>query len=63
MQNLVHFLRNDAGAVTVDFVVLTAAICTLGAAVVFTVTRGSELAAERIGSSLQSAEIPPVGPN
>ena len=42
MTNLVSkFLNDDEGAITVDFVVLVAAICTLGLVVVTSISRGA----------------------
>lgn len=35
------FLREEEGAITVDFVVLVAAICTLGLVVVTSISRGA----------------------
>ncbi len=56
------FLSDDAGAVTVDFVILTAAICTLGAAIVLTVIGGARDVGDTTTSSLTTATIDPVGP-
>ena len=38
---LSRFLRDDAGAVTVDFVVIVAAICTLGLVIVVIISNGA----------------------
>lgn len=40
MTNLRNFLRDDAGAVTIDWVALTAGILLLGIAVVYAIFRG-----------------------
>ena len=41
MENVCQFFRDERGAVTVDWVVLTAAIVGLGAAVITTVANGA----------------------
>lgn len=51
------FRANEAGAVTVDWVVLTAAIVGLGAAVLTSVSNGAEVMASNIEQELQT-EIP-----
>ena len=51
------FRANEAGAVTVDWVVLTAAIVGLGAAVLTSVSNGAEVMASNIDQELQ-IEIP-----
>lgn len=51
------FRANEAGAVTVDWVVLTAAIVGLGAAVLTSVSNGAEVMASNIDQELQT-EIP-----
>ena len=55
------FLDDDSGAVTTDFVVLTAAICTLGAVVVLTVVTGAQATSNATRNALSSAELPDVG--
>ena len=50
-----NFRNDESGAVTVDWVVLTAAIVGLGIAVVASVRSGSEDVAEAIGTNLTSA--------
>ena len=50
-----NFRNDESGAVTVDWVVLTAAIVGLGIAVVATVRGGAENMAESIGTSLDTA--------
>ncbi|SFR32607.1 hypothetical protein SAMN04488005_0340 [Yoonia tamlensis] len=55
MLNFIKNFRNDEdGAVTVDFVVLTAAIVVLGLAVGAAVSSGAEDLANRIENSLDS---------
>ncbi|MDG1118798.1 MAG: hypothetical protein P8N72_16985 [Flavimaricola sp.] len=51
------FRANESGAVTVDWVVLTAAIVGLGAAVLTSVSNGAEVMASNIDQELQT-EIP-----
>jgi hypothetical protein len=55
------FCTDDAGAVTVDWVVLTAAVVGLGLAVVASVRTGANSVASQISSSLSSAAVTPVG--
>ncbi len=50
-----NFRNDESGAVTVDWVVLTAAIVGLGIAVVATVRGGAEDMAESIETSLGTA--------
>ena len=58
MLNFIKNFRNDEdGAVTVDWVVLTAAIVGLGAAVLTSVSNGAEVMASNIDQELQT-EIP-----
>lgn len=55
---LIENFRNDeAGAVTVDWVVLTAAIVGLGLAVIASVRTGANSVASQIQTSLSAAEI------
>lgn len=61
--NLINNFRNDeSGAVTVDWVVLTAAIVGLGIAVVASVRTGVTGMGERINTSLATGTINGVGP-
>jgi len=53
--NIKNFAADESGAVTVDWVVLTAAIVGLGIAVVFSVRGGVEDMGERISNSLGDA--------
>lgn len=59
---LKRFGADQSGAVTVDFVVLTAAICTLGAAIAITVITGARHVSDSTSESLSSAELPLIGP-
>lgn len=60
--NMIENFRNDeSGAVTVDWVVLTAAIVGLGIVVVASVRTGTTSVAEQIESSLTSATIAELG--
>ncbi|MCC5955861.1 MAG: hypothetical protein JJU07_07155 [Natronohydrobacter sp.] len=56
------FGADQSGAVTVDFVVLTAAICTLGATIAITVIAGTRHVGDTTSESLSSAELPLIGP-
>jgi Flp pilus assembly pilin Flp len=59
---LIENFRNDeAGAVTVDWVVLTAAIVGLGLAVIASVRTGANSVASQIQTSLQSATVVTLG--
>jgi len=54
-------LRQDEnGAVTIDWVLLTAAILTLGSIVGASVSAGAENMADNTGTELQSATVPEV---
>jgi Flp pilus assembly pilin Flp len=55
------FHNNESGAVTVDWVVLTAAIVGLGLAVVSSVRTGTLGLADQIEASLGSATVAPLG--
>lgn len=55
------FLRGEAGAVTVDWVVLTAATIGLGLLVVSQVSRGAVALGSAIGNSLAGASVQPLG--
>ncbi len=59
--NIKNFAADESGAVTVDWVVLTAAIVGLGIAVVASVRTGSESVAGNIQSSLSNATIACLG--
>lgn len=52
------FLSDDDGAITVDFVVLTAAICTLGLLVLLIFTPGATALANDIQAFLANVETP-----
>ncbi|MBM1221558.1 hypothetical protein JQU17_11695 [Ponticoccus sp. SC2-23] len=49
------FIRDEDGAVTVDWVVLTAAVVGLGIAVLTSVSNGAEQMAENIETELNTA--------
>jgi Flp pilus assembly pilin Flp len=55
------FLADDSGAVTVDWVVLTAAIVGLGLAVVTSVRSGVGSLGTNISNSLSSASVATLG--
>ncbi len=46
------FVGDESGAITVDFVVLTAALATFGLVIVVFITNGSTSMSEEIGSEL-----------
>lgn len=56
-----NFRNDESGAVTVDWVVLTAAIVGLGLAVITSVQRGAGTLASNIQTSLSSATVTPLG--
>lgn len=51
------FLNDESGAVTVDWVVLTAAIVGLGIAVVASVSGGMNTLADGVSTSLADGEV------
>ena len=55
--NIKNFAADESGAVTVDWVVLTAAIVGLGIAVVASVRGGVNNVAEEIGGSMSGVKI------
>lgn len=54
---LIKFLKDEDGAVTVDWVVLTAAIVGLGIAVLTSVSGGTTSLADKISSNLSNQTI------
>jgi Flp pilus assembly pilin Flp len=62
MLNFIKNFRNDEdGAVTVDFVVLTAAIVVLGLAVGAAISNGAGGLGNRIGGELANRPVGPSG--
>ena len=59
--NIKNFAADESGAVTVDWVVLTAAIVGLGIAVITSVRTGVGSVASEIEASLDSAEVTRLG--
>lgn len=57
LKRMFAFLRDEAGAVTVDWVVLTAAVVGFGAAVIVNVKGGSEQLASKIDTSVRSVPV------
>jgi Flp pilus assembly pilin Flp len=55
------FRKDESGAVTVDWVVLTAAIVGLGIAVVASVRGGADRLASQIQTSLSGARVATLG--
>ena len=51
------FLKDESGAVTVDWVVLTAAVVGLGIAVLTSVQGGTEALADKISTNLAAANV------
>ncbi|WP_114286268.1 hypothetical protein [Candidatus Halocynthiibacter alkanivorans] len=51
-KNMFRFLRDESAAVTVDWVVLTAAIVGLGVAVIGTIKTGSETTATNVRNAI-----------
>lgn len=54
---LTKFLQDDDGAITVDFVVLTAAICTLGLIVVLLFSGSTTGLANEIQTALNNINV------
>ncbi|WP_417257942.1 Flp family type IVb pilin [Celeribacter sp.] len=52
-----RFNRDEDGAVTVDWVVLTAAVVGLGVAVLSTVSKGTKSLGSKISTDLQSRTV------
>ena len=59
--NIKNFAADESGAVTVDWVVLTAAIVGLGIAVIASVRDGTTSVGDAIQTSLESATIDNLG--
>ena len=59
--NIKTFAADESGAVTVDWVVLTAAIVGLGIAVIASVRTGTQDIGDKIQASLTSATIADLG--
>lgn len=57
---LTTFLKSEDGAVTVDWMLLTAALLTLGIVVGYAVSHGAETMAENTGNELGTAQVPEV---
>ena len=57
MSNLLRFSRDDSGAVTVDWVVLTAFIVTIGAVSLLSVAGGAKGQGDNIGTHLTDMEV------
>lgn len=58
MRNVaIRFLKDESGAVTVDWVVLTAAIVGLGVAVIATVSGGALDQAAGLGANLEERTV------
>lgn len=60
MQTLLNFINSEDGAVTVDWVVLTAAIVGMGVAVIASVSSGATDVSGSVGASLEGASPPAV---
>ncbi len=59
--NIKSFAANESGAVTVDWVVLTAAIVGLGIAVIASVRTGTSTLAGNIETALTNASVAELG--
>ncbi len=57
---LKEFHQSEDGAVTVDWMLLTAALLTLGIVVGYAVSDGAETMAQNTGNELATADIPEV---
>ena len=55
-----EFFQSEDGAITVDWMLLTAALLTLGIAVGVSVSNGAETMADNTGQVLGNADIPDV---
>lgn len=61
MKRLINFTKDESGAVTVDWVVLTAAIVGIAIAVISLISGGLETASEGINGELQTASAVTLG--
>ena len=61
LSKLSSFVSNESGAVTVDWVVLTAAIVGLGLAAVTAVRSGTSALGNQVRNSLTSASVAQLG--
>jgi Flp pilus assembly pilin Flp len=57
MRMLKNFVADESGAVTVDWVVLTAAIVGLGIAVISSIAVGTGSVGSAVGGSLEGGEV------
>ena len=57
------WLRDESGAVTVDWVVLTAAVVGLGTAAIMSARSGVTTLAENIKTGVEATEVAGVTPN
>lgn len=57
---LKRFLASEEGAVTVDWMLLTAALLTLGIVIGYTVSDGANEMADNTGQVLGDADVPEV---
>ena len=61
MSDLIHFFRDDeSGAVTVDWVVLTAAVMVIGITVIGAIANGSTGMAGSLDTQLTNAVVPTI---
>lgn len=61
LRMLKKFRHEESGAVTVDWVVLTAAVCALAVAAIVSIEGASGSAGARVGNSLANAEPGNIG--
>ncbi len=61
MMRMVNFCRNEDGAVTVDWVVLTAAVCALAGGAVLTLQGDTGSISAQVGSALTAVQVPDTG--
>lgn len=54
-------LRDDSGAVTTDWVILTAALVALALPVIVMVRNGAEATGSQVSDSLETATLDPIG--
>lgn len=60
-RRLGHFLSDTSGAVTVDWVVLTAAIVGIGTAVLLSVSGGTNALADKTSTAISEVEVAGLG--
>lgn len=56
-KHLLGFVKDESGAVTVDWVVLTAALVGLGAVVIYNISSGTTQTADSVGNAVGNVAV------